>query len=163
MHHRHSLLAEATDAGFLGGSVVAVWFLLRDILLGRPLLTPSVLGQFLLLGQRDLQTEEPVFAAVLLYTIVHFAAFLLFGFVLAWLFRLSVREPVFRFALLVLFVVFELFFYVVIRTFAGAVGELFPAFWVLSANLLAALVMGRYFWRKYPGLKRALRREPLGA
>jgi hypothetical protein len=34
---------------------------------------------------------------------------------------------------------------------------------VLLANLLAAIVMGIYFWRRYPELGRALRRDPLGA
>ncbi len=38
-----------------------------------------------------------------------------------------------------------------------------PLWLVLVANLLAAAVMGVYFWRKHPGRRRALAREPLGA
>ena len=50
MEHRHSVWGEATDTGFLGGTAVAVLFLLRDLFHGKPLLTPSVLGQVLIFG-----------------------------------------------------------------------------------------------------------------
>jgi len=160
---RHSVLSEGTDAGFLGGTVVAVWFLLRDLLLEKPLLTPSVLGQLVFFGNHTPNRQAIDFGATLLYTVFHFAIFVAFGLVVALLVRLAVEDALVRFALLVLFVVFEVFFYVVIRLVATEVGSLFPAFWVLSANLVAALVMGAYFWRRYPELRETLRHEPLGA
>ena len=160
---RHSLFGEGTDAGFLGGVAVAVWFLIRDLISGQPLATPSVLGQVLLFGEKSPVVDHPVFGAVVLYTGVHFIVFVLFGFFVAWLVRLADQLAVFRFALLVLFVVFEVFFYVLINFVSAEVSALFPLFWVLSANLLAALVMGFYFWRKHPELKQALEKEPLGA
>ncbi len=42
---QHSYLSKATDAGLLGGMTVALWFLVRDVLRGAPLLTPSILGR----------------------------------------------------------------------------------------------------------------------
>ena len=160
---RHSILAEATDAGFLGGSAVAVWFLLRDLVHGHPLATPSVLGQVLLFGEKNPALDSPEFGAVVAYTAVHFVTFVVFAAVVAWLVRLADENAVCRFALVILFVAFELFFYVMINAISEGLGTLFPAFWVLSANLLAALVMGVYFWKKHPELKEALEREPLGA
>lgn len=160
---QHSLLAEGTDAGLLGGSTVAVWFLIRDLLRGHPLATPSVLGQVLVFGEKNPVLQPLDFAAIILYTGAHFIVFVLFGLVVAWLVRLSARESVFRFALLVLFVTFEVAFYVLINAVSSEVGDMFPLWSVGCANLLAAAVMAYYFWRKYPEIKRALAEEPLGA
>ena len=162
IRHHHSLFSEAIDAGFIGGGAVAVWFFIRDLAGGRPLATPSVLGQLFLLGE-----PHPVarfdFGAVILYTGVHFVLFVLFGLVLAVLVRLAVHQPLVRFALMMLCVAFELFFYGLINAVSVEVGAFFPLWSVASANLLALTAMGWYFWRKHPALRRALAREPLGA
>jgi hypothetical protein len=160
---RHALFTEALDAGFLGASAVAVWFLVRDLFRGIPLLTPSVLGQLFLFGDPHPVVGSPVFAAVILYTAVHFVLFVLFAALVALLVRLASEHTAFRFALLVLFVVFEFCFSVVIDVVSTEVGGLFPFWTVAGANLLAAIVMGAYFWRRYPELRQALREEPLGA
>jgi hypothetical protein len=163
MRTGHSIFTEATDAGFLGATAVAVWFLVHDLLRGRPLLTPSVLGQLFILGETHPATHAPVFAAVILYTALHFILFVVFAALVALLVRLAVDQPVVRFALVVLFVAFELCFYVVINVVSAEVSGLFPLWTVAGANLLAAVVMGAYFWRRYPELRRVLQEEPLGA
>src|SRR6266850_7004926 len=137
----HPLLSEATDAGFLGASAVALWFLVLDTVRGHPLLTPSVLGQLFLMGNEHPDTRTADFAAVIMYTPVHFILFLLFAALLAWLVRLSCEHSVVRFAILVLFVAFELCFYVVVNVVSSEVGALFPLWAVAGANLLAAIVM----------------------
>jgi hypothetical protein len=163
MEKKHSLFSEATDAGFLGATAVALWFLVHDTLRGRPLLTPSVLGQLFLLGNDHPVVSSIDFGAMIMYTVVHFVAFLLFGLLLASLFRVCVAQPVARFALLVLFAVFEFCFYVIVNVVSSEVGALFPLWTVAGANLLAAFMMGAYFWLRYPELKQVLREEPLGA
>jgi hypothetical protein len=163
MEKKHSLFSEATDAGFLGAAAVALWFLVHDSLRGRPLLTPSVLGQVFLLGSEHPVTTSVDFGAMVMYTVVHFLAFLLFGLLLAWMVRACVEQALVRFGLLVVFVAFEFFFYVVLNVVSAEVGALFPLWTVAGANLLAAAVMGVYFWLRYPELKRVLREEPLGA
>jgi hypothetical protein len=160
---RHSSLSEGVDSGLLGGLTVAVWFLLRDLLAGKPLLTPSVLGQFFILGHQHPGTGSFDFAAVVLYTAVHFIAFTLFGLLLAGLIRLAVQSEMARFGLLVLLVVFELGFYVVVQSASEEVGAWFPLWSVLLANLLASGVMAFYFARRHPELFRALKDQPLGA
>lgn len=163
MEKRHALIGEATDAGFLGAAAVALWFLVQDSVRGRPLMTPSVLGQLFLLGKDHPVTTTVDFGAMIMYTVAHFAVFLLLGLLLAVLFRFCVDQPLARFAILVLFAVFELCFYVLINVVSSEVGALFPLWTVAGANLLAAGVMGSYFWLRYPELKRVLREEPLGA
>lgn len=163
MRAPHSLVTEATDAGFLGGTTVAVWFLIRDLLAGHPLRTPSVLGQVLLLGEPHPDVNSILFGAIVAYTAVHFIVFILFAMLLAFLVRLAVGNPVCRFAILVLFVAYEFCFYVVAHAMSDELGELFPLWTVLAANLLATLAMGTYFWRRYPEFGGILRAEPLGA
>jgi peptidoglycan/LPS O-acetylase OafA/YrhL len=162
-HHRHSILAEATDAGFLGGTAVAVLFLVRDLIKLKPLLTPSILGQVILFGASVPDTSRIDFAAVVLYTPVHFLVFLAFGFLSTVLVRLAARQPAVLMALVLLFVIFEVAFYVFIDAVSSELRGYFPLALVLLANLVAAIVMGIYFWRRYPELGRALRRDPLGA
>ncbi|HKV72999.1 MAG TPA: hypothetical protein VJN95_00650 [Gemmatimonadales bacterium] len=163
IHHHHSWPGEGLDAGLLGGTTVAVWFLLKDLLAGHPLRTPSILGQLLLSPSRAPIIAPSDFGAVVVYTAAHFLAFVLFGLLASWLIRFGVLHSLARFAMLVLLVVFEFFFFVVTQSFSDSVGQFFPAFWVLSGNLLAAGVMGAYFWRRHPALRRAIGREPLGA
>lgn len=163
MGERHAVFTEATDAGFIGASTVAIWFLIRDLLAGHPLRTPSVLGQLFLLGEPHPDVQGLVFGAIVLYTGVHFIVFVLFAFLVALIVRLCVDQPAIRFALLVLFVAFEFFFYVIVNAVSEEVGALFPMWTVVAANLLAAAAMGAYFWRRYPELGDILRKEPLGA
>lgn len=163
IRHHHSWAGEGLDAGLLGGTAVAVWFLLKDVLGGQPLRTPSILGQMLLHPDQSPIVTPSDFGAVIIYTVVHFLAFVALGLLVSWLIRLAVLHPLARFALMILFVVFEFSFYVLIQTFSDSVGQFFPLFWVLSGNLVAAAVMGAYFWRRHPALGRALGREALGA
>ncbi len=161
--HRHSLAKEGTTAGLLGAAVVALWFLATDLVRGEPFLTPSLLGQVLLFGNLtpDSTVVDPV--SVLAYTAFHLGTFLLFGFIVAEFVHLAVRQPVFRFGLLVLFFAFEVVFVGVAVMFLEGTDGHFPIASILGANTLAALAMGSYLWRRHPALKRELARAPLGS
>ncbi len=161
--HHHSTWQEGLDAGIIGGLVVAAWFLALDLVVGRVFMTPSVLGQIVLFGEAEPQLTPPVFGAVLLYTVVHFVLFALLGMVVAKLVHLSVRSPFWRYGLLALFVVFEFSFYSLMFLLFAATREIFPFWSVLTANTLAAIAMGIYFWRTHPALRRSLDHVPLGA
>lgn len=158
----HSAWSEGTDVGLIGGVVVAVFFLILDVIAGVPFRTPSVLGEVLLFGNASPSLTEPVFGAVLLYTVVHFLAFALVGVVLVRLVHLATFNSVVRFGLLVAFLVFELFFYGIVVTLTGATSRLFPFWAVLTANLLAAVAMGVYVWRTHPRFRESVQSHPLG-
>lgn len=162
MAERHSAWGEGTDVGLIGGTVVAVFFLILDLLAGTPLRTPSVLGEVLLFGNGTPSLQDPVFGAVLLYTVVHFLAFALLGVVLVRLIHIATDNSVVRFGLLVVFLVFEVFFYGIILTFNEATRTLFPFWTVLMANLLAAVAMGVYVWRTHPAFRESVQSHPLG-
>ncbi len=158
----HSVGTEGLDVGIIGGLAVAVWFLVLDILRGHPLQTPSLLGQVVLFGESAPQTGF-VFGAFLLYTAFHFLVFALIGMGLVAVVHWSVENPVVRYALLPIFLAFEVIFYGLLEVLSERTNELFPFWAVVGANTLAALCMGFYLWRRHPALRRSIRETPLGA
>jgi hypothetical protein len=149
-------------AGLLGALAVAALFLVRDLTLGIPLLTPSVLGQIILQGSTAPVTDHALFGPALAYTALHFAVFILFGMLLAGFARAATTQPSLRFALVMIFIFFEFFFTGLSFMFFEATQALFPLALVLFANLLAGAVMAVYLWRHHPALRRAVHRDPLG-
>jgi hypothetical protein len=154
---------EGTWIGLIGGGVVALWFLARDVAAGHPLRTPSILGQVLLMGKSAPNVDQLDFAGIILYTAAHVFVFLLFGMAVAHLIRWSVRNHFVRYALLQVFLAFELFFCVVLLVFREETRALFPLSSVLIANTLAALAIGIYLWWHHPELRESMRQTPLGA
>jgi hypothetical protein len=157
------LREEATWVGLIGAAVVALWFLVNDGLAGQPLRTPSVLGQVLLLGETTPDVGSLSFIGIILYTAVHFALFLGFGFAVAYLVRWAVKDHIVRYALLQVFLAFELFFVFVVLMLREETQALFPVWSVLVANTLAAAGMGYYLWHHHPDLQQELKDTPLGA
>jgi hypothetical protein len=153
---------EGISAGLLGASAVAVWFLVLDILKGKPLITPSVLGEVILLRNATPSLDVVNTRAVIGYTALHLAVFMILGILVAKLVSLSEHHGIWRFALLMLFVVFEVFFYWLVQLGFTATSGLFPLWAVLVANTLAALVMGWWLYRRHPALKAAFQSSPLG-
>lgn len=158
----HNWLGEGSTVGVIGALAVAGWFLIMDLLHSAPFFTPSVLGQIILFG-RQTPVMTPVPEAIALYSFVHFATFIGFGILVTQLVHLAVRESFFRFALLLLFVVFEVFFYgFTYIFFAGTRGVVL--WWsILVANTLAAVAMGLYIWLRHPSLRQSPDHQPLGA
>ena len=159
----HRTMREGLVAGLIGATVVAVWFLIIDVAMrGQPFFTPAALGSILFLGGGP---EEVVVSAtpVIGYTFVHFAAFILFGEVLAGLVDQIENYPALVFGLVILFVVFEVFFVAMTMMLGAWVLERLAWWSVLGGNLLAALSMGLYLWRAHPDLRRKLQDDRLWA
>ena len=159
----HSIGTEGLDVGIIGGLAVAVWFLVLDTIAGHPFQTPSLLGQMVLLGDRTPETRSSPSAPSLLYTAFHFLVFALLGMGLVALVHWGVDNPVVRYALLPVFLVFEVLFYGFLLMLSERTHELFPFWAVVSANTLAAVCMGLYLWRRHPAFRRSIRDTPLGA
>ena len=153
---KESVYEEGLVAGLLGAATIAVWFLILDSIAGRPFRTPTILGTAIFRGGQGLASAEGVpasFEMVLLYTWVHALVFWVIAGVAARLLRVAERQPNAGFGILLLFVVFEFGFIAAALFFAEPVlhALTWPA--ILGGNLLAALVMGVYFWRRHPDLQ----------
>jgi hypothetical protein len=160
--HHHSVADEATSAGLLGATAVAVWFLLLDFIAGRPLHIASVLGQVLLFGDRSPELGRLHWGAVEAYGFFHFLSFLLVGWLAVRLLHMAVRQPVWIVGLLLLFVSVEtIVFAAAFPVFDGTGAEYLRAP-VLIGNVLAVLTMGTYLWRTHRLVVRYVARVPLG-
>ena len=161
--NRHSIVGEGTDVGIIGGLAVAVWFLILDAFAGHPFQTPSLLGQVVLLGDRTPDASRLAFGAILFYTAFHFIVFALLGMGLVALVHWGIENPVVRYTLLPVFLVFEVMFYGFLEIFSERTHELFPFWAVVSANTLAAVCMAAYLWRRHPAFRQSIHDTPLGA
>jgi hypothetical protein len=143
------VLREGTVAGLIGAAVVALWFLAIDAIQGEPLRTPTLLGTGLL---KILAGPHPV----IMYTIVHGLAFVLFGIVAAVLIAGAERAPMFFFAVVILFTAFEVFFFGAVVIGAKWVLDELAGWTIFVGNLLASAAMLAYFFKAHRGLARRL-------
>jgi hypothetical protein len=154
MRTGHSIVREGLMAGFLGATAVAVWFFVVDLIGGRPLFTPNVLGEGLLsvFGR----SPEPRALNIIGYTIFHYAAFTLVGMLAVVLVHAGERIPSVLAGSMILFVAIELGFYGLVALLQQTVLGNFAWYQILAGNLLAALLMGTYLWRSHPAMREGL-------
>ncbi len=150
------VLREGVIAGLIGAAVVALWFLLYDAWRGHPLFTPALLGTTIFYGVSTPASVQIGAGPVIGYTILHVLAFVGVGIVAACMMVASEREPVVFIAFVTLFGVFEVFFFVGLRTLSqetlGALG-----WWaILAGNFLASIGMLWFLVRGHPQLPTAL-------
>jgi hypothetical protein len=153
---RHSILREGVIAGVIGATSVALWFLVIDTIGGRPFLTPITLGRGLV-NFFGAGAGSDV-GQVALYTLFHYAAFILVGFIAVAIVHIAERQPAILAGALMLFVAFEIGFYALSSALAVLPNFNGPMSWVAVAvgNLVAAVTMGIYLWKTHPALGRGL-------
>ncbi len=144
-----TVLLEGVLAGVLGAAVVAVWFLAIDWIHGEPLRTPILLGTGLL-------RQSSSGAAVLLYSLAHGLAFIVFGIVAALLIAGAEREPMLVFLVVILFTAFEVGFFGAIVIAARWVLDELAGWTIFVGNLLAATAMLAYFLKGHRTLAHRL-------
>src|SRR5215470_6262924 len=169
-HVQRPVLREGVIAGLIGAAVVALWFLIYDTGRGRPFFTPALLGTTIFYGVSTPDSVQTSAGLVVGYTILHVLAFVGLGIVAACMMVASEREPAVFIAFVTLFGVFEVFFFVILRTLSqatlGAVG-----WWaILAGNFLASVGMLWFLVRGHPHLPSALlgstvlsQEDPIGA
>jgi hypothetical protein len=146
------LYQEGLAAGTMGAVVIALWFLVLDVLKGQPFFTPMVLGTALFKGTEALPTPQHLefsLDIVVGFTFVHWLVFAAVGCIASRLLGLAERNANFGFGILLLFVVFEFGFVGGATLFAEPVLRALAWPTVLIGNLLAAFVMALYFWRRH--------------
>ena len=153
--HRHRVVVDGAVAGMLGAITVALWFLLVDLTRGVPFETPTLLAAVLLHGKTVVVGAQLRF--IVEYTVLHFAAFLLFGIAAAILIETAERERSLIISLLIFLFAFEVLF-LALAMFLGPMLAAALSWWsVLAGNLLATAVMlGYFFLLKHPVLLKQL-------
>jgi len=147
---------EGIVAGVIGAATVALWFFVIDLLNGRPLYTPTVLGTALFqrgAGLTGIENMPVSLEMVLMFTWVHGLAFAAVGGIVARLLATAERHPSVGFGILLLFVIFEAGFTVAAMLFAAPILKALTWPAILVANLLAAAAIGVYFWLRHPTLR----------
>ncbi|MFQ5688912.1 MAG: hypothetical protein ACE5HQ_01395 [Gemmatimonadota bacterium] len=156
----HRTMRQGLISGLVGATIVALWFLVVDSIAREPLFTPAALGSILFAGGRP-GPDGVGLGPILGYTLVHFAAFGLFGVILAGITDQIERFPPLVFGLLILFVAFEVFFVAMVAVLGSWVLEEIAWWSVMVGNLLAALGMGAYMWKAHPALRGRLQESTL--
>ena len=147
--------AEGLLAGVIGAATIAVWFLILDLLKGRPLFTPSVLGRVVFRGVAPLgvlQSEGVSFEMSFVFTWFHGLVFCAIGIVAAWLIRRAEERPEFGYGIVLLIVVLQSGFIVACLFIAEPVLTALTVPSVLIGNVLATLTMGGFLSRRHPRL-----------
>jgi len=142
-------------AGVIGATVIAVWFFIVDLVQGRPLYTPTVLGTALFGGENGLTGRDPFHASwetTLMFTWVHGLVFVFIGGIVSLLLGLAERNPNLGFGILLLFVILEFGFVAVAIVVAEPILGLLAWPAVLVGNVLAASAMAGYFWYRHRGM-----------
>jgi len=135
--------------GALGGSIIAIFFLIVDAIRGQALYTPSMLGTALFL---DTVVPGVRLDMVALFSIVHFAAFVALGGVASWLHLTwePLRDRAVALAIL-LFVLLTGALFLGDWLFMDGVAAALGIFEVLLANALTAAAMAAFVTRALPG------------
>ena len=147
---------EGTIAGLIGASTIALWFLALDVVRGRPLYTPTLLGTALLRGpaaaisEKNLPVSLPV---VLFFTLVHGLVFLGIGLASQRLLLLAEKNANYGFGVVLLSIIFLSGFLFVSLIFAAEILHALSWPAVLAGNLLALGAMSVYFRRHHPAFK----------
>jgi hypothetical protein len=158
----HPILRDGLVAGLIGAVSVAVWFLLVDIVAGKPLFTPAVIGSAVFSGLRDPAELVVSMQPVLLYSVVHVLAFSIVGIIASTMMAEAERDPHLSWLLVEFFVVLEFGFYAVVALLFTPLLAALAWANVAVGNLIAAVTMGYYLWRVRPGLRRALLEQLMG-
>ncbi len=129
------IISRGVVAGVVGASVLAFWFLVVDGSQGEPFRTPGFLGGALL----GTDAIDPGFGPVILFTLIHYVAFVGVGLAVSWSLSKIQTTPNVFLGLALGFGLFDLVFYTSVTvTGIDVIGEFgWPA--VLVGNLMAGV------------------------
>jgi len=145
-HTAGDLLYDAIFIGGVGGGIVALFFLVFDVVVfGEALFTPSLMGSVLFEGASANAVQAVSMQAVTKYTVIHFVTFGVLGLGLSFLTHqaeMRARHPLLVIALA--FVMLELGFWAAAAILIPGVMERIGIVPVATANLLAAVGIGLF-------------------
>lgn len=127
-------------AGFVGATILALWFFVIDAIQGQPFHTPAFMASVLF----DVDGVDRSFGLLAIYTAIHYAAFFAVGVVVAWIMSKLDTAPSVLLGIALGFLLFDVVFYGgVMVTGVDVVDRLgWPE--VLFGNLLAGISLMGY-------------------
>ena len=147
-----SMVRGGIVAGIAGAAIVALWFLLLDLIRSQPLFTPALLGAAVFHGATTPAEVTVALGPVLGYTLLHVLAFVAFGIVAASLLLASEEDPSAFIAFVALFAGFEVFFFLVLGAFGRSLLGAVVWWAIFTGNLLASAGMLAILLRAHPRL-----------
>ncbi len=151
-HSRTRIIIDGAVAGLLGAIVVAVWFLLFDVIRGHAFETPALLAATILHGSHSHEVHHGLVLLALEYSLLHFGAFITFGIAGGLLLEACETESSLLFSLVIFFVAFEVFFIAVLLFLGPNVMAELTWWGIIVGNLLATAAMLSYFFWRHPAL-----------
>jgi hypothetical protein len=151
-HSRARIIIDGAVAGILGAIVVAVWFLIFDLIRGHAFETPALLAATILHGSHSHEVHHGLKLLALEYSLIHFGAFIAFGIAGGLLLEACETETSLLFSLVIFFVAFEVFFIAVVLFLGPNVMAELTWWGIIVGNLLATGAMLSYFLWRHPAL-----------
>jgi hypothetical protein len=152
------VVREGIITGLIGGVIVAVWFLVADMIAGHPFRTPALLGAVIFNGMSQPSGFSVTAALVLGYTALHFFAFIMFGIAASITMYASEREPLLALGVLVLFLWFELCFAGFVTFLDQSTVQQLGWWNIAGSNILALAVIIGWYERRHRVVPRILER-----
>jgi hypothetical protein len=149
-------LYETFYGGAIGGSILALFFLVVDSIARQPLFTPSLVGTAIFTDAPISSTTEVRLDMVAYFSVLHFIAFLGAGAALSWLYRSL--DPYARrstFIVALTFAVLTGGFALIGMTLAEGAVAVIGLVWIALGNLLTAFGMVAFLERAHGGSEEA--------
>jgi hypothetical protein len=153
---RARVIQEGLIAGAIGYVLIAIFFLVTNLVQGRPPFhTATLLGHALFGGFDPADTGAA--APALAYNGVHLLVMLAVGTAASWLTSLAERGPQLWYLAISLFIIMMLHLVGAAVVLGDAVRAELSAATVALAGILASVAMVAYLWRAHPRLRREFR------
>lgn len=145
------IFQEGLTAGLIGAVVVAAWFLAYDLAMGEAFKTPLLLGEAIFNNAAP-ATPDTMAPLIIAYTVIHFLGFIGFGLAVAILMAATDREPLVALGVLVVFAIFEVFFFGWVTLIDATLLDQLGWWKIIAANGLALIGIAVYELRVHRGL-----------
>jgi len=146
-----AILKEGLVAGLIGAVIVAAWFLAYDLAMGDAFKTPLLLGEAIFNNSMT-ASHNTMGPLIIAYSVIHFLAFIGFGIALAILMAATDREPLIALGALVVFAMFEVFFFGWVTLIDSSLLQQLGWWKIIAANVLALIGMTAYEMRAHRGV-----------
>jgi hypothetical protein len=138
-----AVIVRGVIGGIIAGLVVALWFLVVDVIAGRPFHTPAALAGVVL----NRASPQPTLQLVAVYTVLHFGVFALFGVAMAYLSGAFRAPPRLLQGVVFGLLLQEAVFYTGLVLSRAPDFAVVPWLHVIGANVAAGLVLMGYLHR----------------